>query len=232
MKTPYLTLLSAVLASALLFGCSAEEAPVEEAAQAPAPVVTEEAAPAAEKKKPGLNVEAAGDVLMVEGVPGGVERQVAVIKATVKKINYENRVVKLVDADGNTKSLRIGPDAVNFDQVKQGDQVEIVYAQELLVYLKEKGAPNNDGVESVIERAPEGEKPQAVAAKTAEMTAVVTAVDLANHTATLKFPEGETRVVQVRPDVEVREDHVGREVVFRSTMATAISVTPAEAKAE
>lgn len=232
MNTPFVkSVVSMALASVLLLGCSAEEDAAPAVEEAPVAAETQDVAPA-QAAAEGLAVQAASDALIIEGVPGGVERHVAYLKATVKKINYETRVVKLTDDEGNTRAFKVGPDAINFDQVKQGDRVEIAYAQELLVYLKEKDAPSNDGASGMVERAPEGEKPQAVAVKTAEMTAVVTAVDLDKHTATLKFPEGESRVVQVRPDVEVREDHVGREVVFRTTMATAISVKPAEAETE
>lgn len=64
------------------------------------------------------------------------------------------------------------------------------------------------------------------------MTAKVTAIDLANHAATLTFPNGESRTVPVRPDVELREDQVGREVVIQKTAAIAIAVDKVEEAAQ
>jgi hypothetical protein len=57
---------------------------------------------------------------------------------------------------------------------------------------------------------------------TAKVTAKVTAIDLNHHKATLQFPDGTTRTVAVRKDVDLTRRKVGEEVAIRTTEAVAI----------
>jgi len=164
-------------------------------------------------------------VATVEGVPGGITRRTVTLVATVADIDYATRQVTLQDDKGNSTTVTVGPEVINFPQVKKGDRVKIAYLEEVVVYLKDKGAPASvDGAMGVAGRAPEGSKPAGMVAGTAEVTAVVTAIDLENHTATLKFPDGSSQVFPVRSDVELSNDQVGREVVIQVTTALAMSV--------
>ncbi|WP_148864236.1 hypothetical protein [Marinobacter fonticola] len=171
-----------------------------------------------------MTADVSETVTTVDGVPGGVVTRTARLEATVKAIDYDARRVTLVDDNGTQKTVDIGPDAVNFNQVEKGDRVEIAYVEEMAVYLRGAGAAPEDGLSGAAGRAPEGEKPRGFAAGSVEMTAVVTAVDLAEHTATLQFPDGSSHILPVRDDVELSTDHVGREVVVQSTEAVAVSV--------
>jgi hypothetical protein len=56
------------------------------------------------------------------------------------------------------------------------------------------------------------------------VTATVTAIDLQSHKATLRFPDGSTRTVAVRRDVDLTKRHVGEEVVIRITEMLALDV--------
>lgn len=162
--------------------------------------------------------------IFAEGVPGGIQSSVSHLSAEVKAINYETREVTLQDKEGNQKTLTVGPEAVNFNQVKKGDQIDITVAQELVIYLKEEGAASQNEMAVMAARAPEGNKPTAILADMVEITAVVTAVDIENHSATLKFPDGSSNVVKVRKDVALDPSQVGREVVFRSSAGMVLTV--------
>jgi hypothetical protein len=61
-------------------------------------------------------------------------------------------------------------------------------------------------------------------ATVAQQTATVTAIDLAQHTATLQFPDGTSKTIAVRPDVDLSKRKVGEQVVIRTTAAVAVSV--------
>lgn len=172
-----------------------------------------------------LHVETTENTTLVPGVPGGAKQRVSRLTATVKEVDFKNRRVTLQDDQGNIKTMPVPKEAINFDQVKKGDRVTIAYAEELIVYLKDKDAAAvEDAGASLVGRAPAGNKPQAVVAEASNLVATVTAVDLEKHTATLKFANGEVRVVQVRDDVELKKSHVGREVVFHHREATVLSV--------
>jgi len=61
-------------------------------------------------------------------------------------------------------------------------------------------------------------------AETVQVTAKVTALDLKGHKATLQFPDGSTKTVAVRKDVDLTQQKLGEEVVVRCTEAVAITV--------
>ncbi len=178
----------------------------------------------ADKPEAPLAVATDEKVVTVEGVPGGITRRTAMLSAVVTAIDYKKRTVTLEGESGGLKRLDVGPEVVNFNQIKKGDHVNIRYLQEMVVYLKDIGAPNNDGAAAMAMRAKEGSKPAAVAGGTLEITAVVEAVDLDNHAATLKFPDGTSQVVPVREDVVLKKDQIGREVVIQRTTAVAVTV--------
>jgi len=72
--------------------------------------------------------------------------------------------------------------------------------------------------------APKGAKPGGVMAETTQVTAKVTAIDVAHRKATLHFEDGSTRTVAVRPDVELGKRKIGDRVIIRVTDALAIKV--------
>jgi hypothetical protein len=158
------------------------------------------------------------------GVPGGVHTNVVKVTALVTAIDYKKRTVTLKNDKGETRTLTVGPEATNFNQVKKGDHVTVAVAEELAIYMRAKNAPKNDGAASLVAKAPPGEKPAVVLANTVEMTATVKSVDLANHTATLQFADGTTRTIAVRSDVVLDKKQVGQQVVFRMTSAMALAV--------
>lgn len=160
------------------------------------------------------------------GVPGGVNTNVSKATALVTAIDYKKRTVTLKNDQGETRTLKIGPAATNFNQIKTGDHVTVTVAEELAIFMRDKNAPDNDGAAGLVAKAPTGEKPAALFADTVEITAVVKAVDLAKHTATLQFEDGTSKTVAVRPDVTLKKNQIGHKVVFRMTSAMAITVEP------
>ena len=163
-------------------------------------------------------------VVTLDGVPGGVATRVSKMEATVADIDYDKRSVSLEDDKGHRKTVIVGPEAINFDQVSKGDKVSIEYVEEQVVYLNGVDEHAEEGVGVAAAAAPEDSMPGAVAVEMVEIVAVVTAVNLENHTATLTFSDGSSVEREVRPDVELLESHVGREVVIRHTTAMGISV--------
>ena len=144
--------------------------------------------------------------------------------ASVTGIDAANRKVTLVSPDGKKTTVKCGPEVINFDQIRVGDQLKVTVAEELAVYMATDAAPPSDGAATVVALAPKGAKPGGVVANTVQVTAKVTAIDLKHHKATLQFPDGTTRTVAVRNDVDLTKRQVGEEVVIRTTEALALSV--------
>jgi len=159
-----------------------------------------------------------------KGVPGGIMVETYQTTATVTGIDAATRKVTLVSPQGKKTTYTAGPEAINFDQVRIGDQVKVTAAEELVVYLDKSGPPPSQGDTGVVALAPKGAKPGGVLATTVQINATVTAIDLKKHKATLEFPDGTKHTVAVRKDVDLTQRKVGETVVIRVTEALAISV--------
>jgi translation elongation factor P/translation initiation factor 5A len=168
--------------------------------------------------------ETAGAVAYQEGVPGGVIVNTVKVTAKVTAIDLAGRKVTLLESDGKTFTVKVGPAAVNLDQVRVGDQVNATLTEQLVVSVNEAGAAPGDGSAAVVALAPKGAQPAGLVAETTRVTAKVTAIDLKNRTATLQFEDGSTRTLPVRSDVDLSKRKVGDQVVFQITEMLALSV--------
>jgi len=158
------------------------------------------------------------------GVPGGVVIDTYQITARVAEVDHAKRTYTLVTPDGRKTQYKAGPEVTNFDQVREGDRVKATVTDQLVVRARGQGETRDDGETGLVALAPRGGKPGVVMADTTEVTARVKSVDLNHRKATLEFPDGTTRTVAVRPDVKLSSSDVGREIVFRTTEAVAVSV--------
>ncbi len=161
---------------------------------------------------------------VVEGVPGGVVQETSVLTATVKAIDYSDRTVTLVDQYGNQKTLDVGPEAVNFDQVEKGDLVTVEMVEQLAIYMEEDGDIDAGGDAGFAVLADKGQKPAGIMGETITTRAQVLAIDTTARTVTLGFEDGSKDTVAVRPDIELDQSQLGQIVVIRLTTAMALSV--------
>ncbi|MBC2709813.1 MAG: hypothetical protein HGJ94_01995 [Desulfosarcina sp.] len=159
-----------------------------------------------------------------EGVPGGVMVDTVEVSAKVTAIDTANRKVTLLGPDGDEFTVKVGPEGVNFDQVRVGDMVNATVTKELVVYLDEEGASAPDGSAAMVALAPKGAQPGGVVAATTQVTGMVTAIDQTSRTATLQFDDGSSKTFPVRDDIDLSRRKVGEKVVFQVTEMIAISV--------
>lgn len=162
----------------------------------------------------------------VEGVPGGVSTQVERVSAVVSAIDYTKRSFTLESAQGQKRNFTAPPEMINFPQLKVGDKVNATVAVEQVVFLREPGGSMEDGAAGLVAAPPAGSKPGVLVADTVEVTAVVKVLDTKLRTATLEFADGSRKTVQVRPDVQLKDEYLNRQVVIRLSSALAISVEP------
>jgi len=158
------------------------------------------------------------------GVPGGIDVETRTITANVSSVYSPAREVTLDGPDGKRFTVKCGPEVINFDQIRPGDQLKLTYVEEVAVSMASETDAPESGDTSVVALAPKGARPGALMADTRRVTGTVTAIDVARHTATLQFPDGQTRTIVVRPDIDLTKRRVGEKVVIRKTDATAISV--------
>src|SRR5262249_3507905 len=138
----------------------------------------------------------------------------------------DKRTVTLKGPRGRTVTVKVGPEAKNFDQINVGDKVRARYMDAVAVYVRKAGAPPEADESAAVGVAPRGNKPAAVMMDTTELTAKVKAIDYAKRTVTLEGPQGGTRTITVDPRVKrLRDVKVGDEVVVRHTEALALAVS-------
>ena len=162
--------------------------------------------------------------IYTKGVPGGVVVQTVKMAATVTAIDQAKRKATLLASDGKKFTVTAGPEAVNFDQVRVGDQVIATLTQKVVVSLEDKAGSSGEGAAAVVARAPKGGQPGGLAAETIQVAGKVIAIDLGQRKATLQFEDGSTETFSVRPDVDLSRHKVGERVIFRVTEMIAIWV--------
>ena len=165
-----------------------------------------------------------GTATYTKGVPGGVVVNTVDVNAKVTAVDTANRKVTLLRQDGYKFTVKAGPEAVNFDQIRVGDLVKATVTEEMVIHLDEEGASAPDGSASIVALAPKGAQPGGVMAETTRVTATVTAIDQTGRTATLQFEDGRTKTFPVRHDIDLSQRKVGEKVVFQFTEMIAISV--------
>jgi hypothetical protein len=122
----------------------------------------------------------------------------------------------LLSPDGFKTTVKAGPDVINFDQIRVGDQLKVTATEELVVRLADPGESVEDQADAVVALAPIGAKPGGLAAETVQIIGTITAMDSSKRTATLKFEDGASKTFPVRDDVDLARRKIGDKVVFRS----------------
>jgi hypothetical protein len=159
-----------------------------------------------------------------EGVPGGIFVNTMEVSARVTAINKADREVMLLASDGKKYPVEVGPEAVNFDQIRVGDLVKATVTEELVIFMDDAGAPATEGQADAVALAPKGAKPGGVVAQTTQVIGTVEAIDRTKRTAKLRFEDGSVKTFPVRDDIDLSRHEVGERVVFRVTEMVAISV--------
>ena len=159
-----------------------------------------------------------------EGVPGGVIVNTIDVSARVTAVDTAKRKLTLQGPDGESFTVKVGPEAINFDQIQTGDLVNVTFTEELVVFLDEEGASVPDAYAGMVALAPKGAKPGGLAAEAVQVTATIVEIDQKRRLATLRFQDGTIKTVPVRDDIDLSRRSVGEKVVFLVTEMVAITV--------
>jgi len=162
------------------------------------------------------------EVTYKKGVPGGMVVQTDKVTATVTTIDQVKRTATLQGAGGTEFTVKVGREAVNFDQVRVGDRVAVTLTQKVAVSLADNAASLGDSAAAVAARAPNGDPPGGLAAETIQVTGTIVAIDPDKRIATLQFEDGGTQTYPIRADLDLSRLKVGQQVAFRVTEMTAI----------
>jgi Cu/Ag efflux protein CusF len=151
--------------------------------------------------------------------------------ATVQDIDAATRTVLLKGANGKVVEVEVGDEARNFDQLKVGDVVKVVYRESLSLSLKKNGNGITSAEETPsMERAPAGAKPGGTLGREIKITANVVAVNHKTKTVTLQGPKGNQVDLKIEDPAQLAHIKKGDQVDVVYTEALAVSVEPVAAK--
>jgi hypothetical protein len=186
------------------------------------------AQPAAGAVKPDDAAAARGSGAGAAAAAGGAVTRTA----TVESVDKDKRTVTLKTAEGQTRTIHLGKEAINFDQIKAGDQVRATLAEEVAISLDKSGAAPSATGERVVALAPKGGKPGMLIADSEQLTAKIESIDASKRTVTLAVPGSDKpRQVKVAPKVDLTQLKAGDDVTARVTKALAIVVEKPQSSA-
>lgn len=183
-------------------------------------------------------------IIVEKGIPGGTIIEYIQISAKVIAVDTDHRKLTLQKSNGDELLIKVGPEAVNFNQIKVDDLVKANVTKELVVHLAAKQpvsldggavkslgyidtgevASTPDGVSGIVALAQKGAQPGGIIAGTVQVTATVTEIDKVNNTVTLSLENGTTKTFPVRDDIDLDQRKIGENVVFHMTEMVAVSV--------
>jgi hypothetical protein len=149
--------------------------------------------------------------------------------ATVEVAEPVTRLIKLHTAQGSTW-LRAGPEVRNFNQIKAGDTVTVVYYTAIAAQLTPKGAaPIPQQMAVAATRAAPGERPSGGMGTTVVETVTIQSVDTEANTVTFLRQDGTVDTASVHSSegrTFIAGLHSGDQVDVALSEAVAISVDP------
>lgn len=164
-------------------------------------------------------------------MPSGKMEDVVEARATVTAVDTANRQVSMKETNGTELTITVTDAVKNLDQIKVGDEVVVSYTEAIAWQVKpaSQGAPGVSSDSSASVAKP-GEKPYADVKDSVTVTATITAIDLANGTATITGPGGNSQTVKARDPANLKKVKVGDLVDITYTEAAAVAVRPVEKK--
>lgn len=180
--------------------------------------------PAHEAATEPMEVQTQGDrtVIFTPGKAGGIIQDTFSNTVTVSAIDKSTRQITLKADDGSTATFVAGPEIRNFDQVSVGDKVTATIFEQMYVYVRDDKVDPQVTYSAALARAPKGAKPGAMVAESYAITAKVKSIDPDGRLCTLEFKDGRTRLVPIRPDIDVSKYNPGDTVVIEVTQALSI----------
>jgi hypothetical protein len=165
--------------------------------------------------------ETADGVVIVETVK---------LSAIVKAIDERERTLTLDPKYGGQQVVKVGPEMVNFNQIRVGDEVHAEVIEALAVSLIPGGSAESVGELDAVALAPVGAKPGVAVVSSREVTADIIGIDLHAHRVTLEFIDGSTESVKVGKHIDLTKVALDDSVRIQITDAIAITITAKTAK--
>jgi Cu/Ag efflux protein CusF len=157
------------------------------------------------------------------GVLGAVEP--VHMKAEIVGIDAGSRALTLKGPNGNEVLVLVGQQVASFDQLKEGDRVDVLYKNALLVKVEKVAGPGK-GIRQRVDK--QTYTPAADGFDSARQTEVIATVEKVDRKKRLVTLHGAYReqTLEVGPDVDLKDIKVGDTVHAVFVSAAAVQITP------
>lgn len=146
------------------------------------------------------------------------------ISAKIEAIDRTARLVTLTDKAGDTETIYCGPEVKRFDELKVGDTVTFRYYESVVYAIRQPGQPApTTGEKPEVVRGT-GPKPAGTVSQQITASVVITAIDPAVPSVTVRTDDGVTMSFKVEDKKNIEGVKVDDRVDITYTMALAVSV--------
>lgn len=143
------------------------------------------------------------------------------LNATVTAMDAAKNKITLSSPDGGKSTYKITPGMVDFNTIHVGDEVSAVVSEQVAVYLG-SARPASDVQGSIIISA-DGSR-TGIVVETKQVEAVIESIDLKKRKVTFRLPDGTTKKVKARKQVDLTVLNPGDEVTVLLGLGLALSV--------
>ncbi|MFU1914399.1 hypothetical protein ACLQ9F_00095 [Bordetella avium] len=164
-----------------------------------------------------------------------IDAAVLNIIGDITALDAANRIVTIKERNGETLSLKAGPEIRNFDRIKIGDTLRLRYYESLAITTRPKGSGVPEvRTETAQAQSEPGQMPGGGAAGQTVITAEIWHINRATNTVILQGPSGKRETIVVRDPLAIKKLGELKEgdlvdFTFTRTMAGAV-IAPASSK--
>jgi hypothetical protein len=151
-------------------------------------------------------------------IPG----ELKMITVTVEAIDQSSRYVTVKRPDGTSEKFYVPTSMTRFDQLKVGDKINAKYYDNVVLQLKEPGAP--DVNKSAAKLVPVEGAPAGTMSYQRTITATITAIDPKAPSITFTGPDGWKYSSRVQDTAALAKVKVGDKVDITWTMAVLMAI--------
>jgi hypothetical protein len=146
-------------------------------------------------------------------------------KLEVVAINHEKRWFRLKDISGFTRTIEVGDEIQNFDQISVGDMLKVRYSETVSIEVFDAdSAELGDVEEALFARADKGEIPAAIGAVVKTYVVTIAEIDIKNSQVTLQDKQGNTKMFRPRIPANLKKVKIGDKVVISFATALAMKI--------
>lgn len=167
--------------------------------------------------------------IMPSGKLGGSESALVSARATVDAVDHRDRKIMVRTQDGQLLTITVGPEVVNFAQIKPGDSVALDYFTAVTFEAREPTEEEKmiaDKTVDLAARAPAGEKPAAAAIEGKVRILTVEAINRSKELVVLKDSQGVLTTVKAKYPENLSYIKEGDSIVVELAEAVAASIRP------